>query len=191
MKTIKTLSSAIGLITIFGVIVAAILLLIYNPGMYLSQTYLLIHYLGICVLVIILSFKISDYAGIFMNPQKSLLFTLIQLALLPFIVSFLVSHFQLPTTIALAIGCAALSPGNMAKNLFKNLFMALCVFFVSMYILPVSSTTVNEVYATTTSSYTKIILLVLALSILAIYEIRRYMEKKKDQPDEVYYIDEQ
>lgn len=39
MKTIKTLSSAIGLITIFGVIVAAILLLIYNPGMYLSQTY--------------------------------------------------------------------------------------------------------------------------------------------------------
>lgn len=31
MKTIKTLSSAIGLITIFGVIVAAILLLIYNP----------------------------------------------------------------------------------------------------------------------------------------------------------------
>ena len=60
MKTIKTLSSAIGLITIFGVIVAAILLLIYNPGMYLSQTYLLIHYLGICVLVIILSFKISD-----------------------------------------------------------------------------------------------------------------------------------
>ncbi len=85
MKTIKTLSSAIGLITIFGVIVAAILLLIYNPGMYLSQTYLLIHYLGICVLVIILSFKISDYAGIFMNPQKSLLFTLIQLALLLFL----------------------------------------------------------------------------------------------------------
>lgn len=190
MKLLKIICSTIGFVMIFGILLAAILLLIYNPSIYWTQPYLLIHYFGICVLVMIIAFKLSDYCALFLNPHKSLLFTVIQFVLLPFIVSFLVSHFQLPPTIALAIGCAALSPGNMAKNLFKNLFMALCIFFVSLYILPASSTTVNEIYETTTSSHTKIVLLIIALSIFAIYEIRAYQNKKKDQPDEVYYIEE-
>lgn len=191
MKTIKTISSAIGFITLFSIIFAAILLLINNPYIYVNQTNLVIHYFGLCTLVIILSFKISDYAGMFLNPHKSLFFTIVQLILLPFVISFLVNHFQLPYTIALAIGCAALSPGSMAKNLFKNLFLAACVFFVSIYILPSSSTTVNQIYTTTTSSHTKTILLVIALILFGFYEIHQYFQNKKNQPDEVYYINEQ
>ncbi len=190
MKTIKTISSAIGFITLFSVLFAAILLLIKNPYTYINQTNLVIHIFGLCILVVILAFKISDYAGIFLNPHKSLFFTIIQLILLPFVISFLVNHFQLPYTFALAIGCAALSPGNMAKNFFKNIFLAACVFFVSIYILPTSSTTVNQIYTTTTSSHTKTILLVIALVFFACYEIHHFIQNKNNQPDEVYYIQE-
>lgn len=190
MKTVKTISSAIGFIALFSALFAAILLLIKNPYIYLNQTSLVIHYFGLCILVVILAFKISDYAGIFLNPHKSLFFTVIQLILLPFIISFLVNRFQLPYTFALAIACAALSPGNMAKNFFKNLFLAACVFFVTIYILPSSSTTINQVYTTTTSSHTKTILLAIALVLFACYEIHHYLQNKNKQPDEVYYIQE-
>lgn len=79
----------------------------------------------------------------------------------------------------------------MAKNLFKNLFLAACVFFVSIYILPSSSSTVNQIYTTTTSSHTKTILLVIALILFVFYEMHHYLENKNKQPDEVYYINEQ
>lgn len=78
----------------------------------------------------------------------------------------------------------------MAKNFFKNLFLAACVFFVTIYILPSSSTTINQVYTTTTSSHTKTILLAIALVLFACYEIHHYLQNKNKQPDEVYYIQE-
>ena len=190
MKTIKFLSTLIAYLTIFGVLLTAAFIAYYDYTIFLTQSYVLLYYLGICVLIIILAFKIADYAAIFLSPHKSMLFTLIQLAFLPFIVMILVNKLHLPVTIATAVGCAALSPGSMAKNLFKNLFLAACVLFVGMFLLPNSSQTVNQIYETTTSSHTKYVILIIAFTIFVIYEIYDHKQKKNQQPDEVYYIKE-
>lgn len=197
MQTVKEMSRWISKLTAFCLILIAILVLIMNPNMYVTQTYTLIHWLGIGLLIIIVSMKVSSYAGLFMNPKKALAITIAQLICLPFIINILINYFHIPTVIAMAIALALLTPNDFSKNLFKNLFLAAAMFFVSWYTLPAESVAVNKVYATTTSSTTKIALLVIALGILAFYEFKRHQIKKQPLPNEttedavdVYYVDE-
>lgn len=185
METVQKVSSWVSRITVICLIAVAVIVLIMRPTMYLYDQYTLIHWLGIGLLVIIFSMKISDYAGLFMNPKKALLSTVIQLICLPFIIRILMTYFHLPLTIASSIGLALLTPDDFSKNLFKNLFLAAAMFFVSWYILPSESAQVNQAYQTTTAGGTKMFLLVIALSILAYYEFKRYQKKKMPTPTTV------
>lgn len=166
--------------TIFAVLAAAGYLWFTNPSIFYTQTYELLDWLGLAVLVIVFSYKVSCYAGLFLNTKKAGIFMALQLLVCPMLINYLTVQYGLPVTVSSAIAFAAVSPGFIPANIIMNLFMAACFFFLSMYVLPYSSMPVNEAYAVVISSQTRYLLFGMAVLVL----IWNYFKHRAPEKDE-------
>ncbi|MBB5182083.1 hypothetical protein [Catenisphaera adipataccumulans] len=192
MTTAQTVCKYINKITIFLTIAVAIIILAIDPTIYLTQTWTLIHWVGLAMIVIIVSSKISAYIGVLKNPHHNIIFIVLQLIFVPIITNFLINYFHLPVLVASSIAFATLTPGGFGKNFAYNILLSVCMLFISWYVLPSSSTAVNEVYTASTSTTARIVVAILGLIALAVYEYFDWKRKMRDknEPLEVYYFKE-
>lgn len=194
MEKLQKICVFVNHFTVIAILSVALLISVKAPNLFFDQTYFLIHILGLALIVVIVTDKIAGYIQVYLDPHNALIFTIIQFVCLPFIVGFLVNYLNIPYTIATAIGLATLSPGGLSKNIFKNLAVTACMLFISMYILPTTTQTVNDVYSASTNSHAKMIFLIGGLIVFAIYEIKKRTAlpkvPKDDKPVAVYYVEE-
>ncbi len=175
MKTFKKINQSITGLIIAAVIGTAAYLWLNDPSVFYTQTYVLLDWLGLAALAVVISYKLSGFAGLFLNTKKAGIFMAVQLVLCPIIINYLSVNYGLPVTVASAIAFAAVSPGFIPSNIIVNLFMAACMFFLSIYVLPYSSVQVNEVYQTIVSPVTRYFLMGVAV-LLFIYKFFKHQE---------------
>lgn len=177
MKVFQKINQFLTRFTIIAVLAAAGYLWFTNPSIFYTNTYELLDWLGLAVLVIVISYKISGYAGLFLNTKKAGIFMLVQLLICPILIDYLTMNYGLPVTAASAIAFAAISPGFIPFNIVVNLFMAACMLFLSIYVLPYSSMEVNEAYSAMVSPTTKYVLFGAAV-MLVIYKLFKQHNQK-------------
>lgn len=175
MKTFKKINQSITGLIIAAVIGTAAYLWLNDPSVFYTQTYVLLDWLGLAALAVVISYKLSGFAGLFLNTKKAGIFMAVQLVLCPIIINYLSVNYGLPVTVASAIAFAAVSPGFIPSNIIVNLFMAACMFFLSIYVLPYSSVQVNEIYQTIVSPVTRYFLMGVAV-LLFIYKFFKHQE---------------
>ena len=181
MKTFQKINQCITGFIITAVIGTAVYLWLNNPSVFYTNTYELLDWLGLAALSVVISYKLSGFANLFLNTKKSGIFMAVQLVLCPLIVDYLTAHYGLPVTVSSAIAFAAVSPGFIPSNIIVNLFMAACMFFLSIYVLPYSSVEVNNAYTAIISPTTRYCLMGVALLVL-IYKFFKHREN--DIPEE-------
>lgn len=186
METTKQVTHRLSQLIAIGMLVAAIVLLATNPTIYVTQTWVLIHWFGLALLAMIICMKISAYCAVFQQPHKALVWMVIQFIALPFLIQILVNYFHLPFMVASAIAVSALSPGNIASNIVSNLFMAGCILLISWFVLPSTNQATNTAFEMTNSTVTKVVVIIAGLAVLLYTQFKK---QKEEQPD-VYVIKE-
>lgn len=186
METTKLVCRRLSQFIAIGMLVAAIYLLATNPTIYVTQTWTLVHWFGLALLAMILCMKIADYCAVFQQPHKALVWMIVQLIALPFLIQILMTYFHLPFIVASAVGVSALSPGNIAGNIVRNLLMSACILLISWYVIPSSNQAVSTAFEMSTSTVTKVIVIIAGITALL---IAQFKQQKEDEP-EVYEIHE-
>ena|GEM_PF-777900 len=177
MKFIQTISRFLTGFTILAVLSTAGYLWFTNPSIFYTNTYELLDWLGLAVLMIVISYKISGFAEMFLNTKKTGIFMLVQLLVCPLIVNYLTANYGLPLTVSSAIAFATISPGFIPFNIVVNLFMAACMFFLSIYVLPYSSMEINKAYAAVISPTTRYALFGAAALVVAYKLFKQHSQK--------------
>lgn len=187
MKRIQHLCTWIKVLTCFAMLFVAIWVIFYQPYLYQSQPYRLLHWAGIGIVTIVIAQKISDYTQYFTNPKQSLYILGLQFLLLPIFTDILTRYFHFPLTLALAFSLAALSPGELTHTVMKTLFLAGCLFFLqwSGFYSPLLNQGVDVV----THSSTKYIVIAIAFVPILYHEYRKW--KIKNQPIKVIVLEDE
>ena len=186
METIKHVCNWTKVLVLFGLIFAAIWVVFYQPWLIQSQPYMLLHWAGIAIVILVLSQKISDYATIFSDPHQSLITILLQLVFVPIFMHVLTVYFHFPGTLALAFSLAAFSPGEYTHTILKTLFMAGSLFFLDW--IGFYSPLLNRSVDIATDNKTKYAVLLIAFVPILYHEYLQHKEKQK--PIRVYYIED-
>ncbi len=181
MENVKKICKGIQSGLLFLVIFATLVLIILQPEVFFTNPWSVIHWYGLALLIYVIAKKIESYANVFINPQLALVTTIVQLAIAPIIIRYIVTYTQIPTVLATAIVLAALSPGITLKSFVSNISLSALMFLISIYVLPTTSSSVSNIYQTTTDSHTKYILVAIAFILFIIFEIKkRYDEMHND-----------
>lgn len=175
MEVIQRLCTWIKVLTVLGMMFVALWVGLYHPYLVQSAPYLLLHWAGIGIVIIVIAQKVSDYTSIFTDPQRSLLATLLQFLFVPIFMDLLVRFFHFPTALALAFSLAAFSPGALTHTLLKTLFITGCVFFLDW--IGFYSPMLNQGVDMVTDNRTKYFLLVIAFIPVLYHEYRKYRLK--------------
>ncbi len=189
MEKIKTGCDVAKKALLFIVVVATMVTIVLNPQIFFTEPWTLIHWYGMALLSYVIVTKIQGYIKVFENPQLALVVACVQLAISPFIISYIVTYTHIPLIVASAIVLATLSPGATLKNFISNLCMSLFMLAISWYILPSTSEAVSSVYTTTTSMTTRYIVIGIAIAIFIFYEIKKkWDDHHQDELLEIYEV---
>ena len=187
MKTIQQLCTWIKILTGFAMLSFALFIIVYYPYLYQSQPYLLLHWAGIGISIIVVAQKVSDYTHYFTSPHQSLFWLLMQLAFIPIFSEILTRYFHLPSSLAFAFSLAALSPGELTHTVLKTLFLTSCVFI--LHWIGFYSPIISEGVEVMNDPSTKYIVVGIAFVPILYHEYRKW--KQKNQPVKVIVIEDE
>ena len=187
MKTIQQLCTWIKVLTGVAMLFVALWVIVYHPYLYQTQPYLLLHWAGIGIALIVVAQKVSDYTHYFASPQQSLFWLMMQLAFIPIFSEILTRYFHLPTALAFAFSLAALSPGELSHTVLKTLFLTGCIFILQW--IGFYSPIISEGVEVMNDPITKYIVVAIAFVPILYHEYRKW--KQKNQPVKVIVIEDE